>query len=192
MKKLILLFCLSVITASSFAQVKINPKGGLNFTRQNDRFFEDGKATGQVGWQVGVEVRVGEVFYVSPGLFYFSHRSKIKFLNNVGLADREIDFSGLRIPVFVGWKVINTDNIILRAYGGPNLSLVFNSEDGLSNFIDDDPIKDILWGLNAGLGLDLGGVSFDLTHEWRANDALNTKEIEFKNHILYLQLGFVF
>jgi hypothetical protein len=188
MKKLIFLICLTFLSLNAFAQ--FNPKAGLNFTRQNDQFFEDGKATGEVGWQVGIEARFGEVFYVSPGLYYFSHRSKIEFLNNIGLDDQEVDFNGLRIPVYIGLNVIRTDNFTLRGYFGPNVSLVFNSEDGLRDFFDEDPIEDTLWGLNVGVGVDLGGVSLDISHEWRTNDALDSEQIEFKNNILYFQVGF--
>ena len=76
MKRLFLILLFLSGTIASYAQFQVNPKAGLNFTRQDDQFFQDGKATGAVGWQAGVEFRFGEVFYVAPGLFYFSQAER--------------------------------------------------------------------------------------------------------------------
>lgn len=191
MKKLLLAICL-LSSGLLVAQSQLNLKGGLNFTQQSDRFFEDGEISGAEGFQIGAEYRFGDQLYISPGIYYFEHQSNITFIDEAGLNPIQVEFQGIRIPVFLGGDLMKGENFGLRLYGGPNISLLINKEEDIASFFDDDPIREVLWGLNAGVGIDLGFITFDVTHEWRAEDALVGDAVKFRNNILYFQVGLLF
>lgn len=191
MKKLLFVLCM-LSSGLLVAQSQFNLKGGLNYTQQSDRFFEDGEITGAEGFQIGAEYRFGDRLYISPGIYYFEHQSDIAFVNEDNLPPIQIEFQGIRIPLFLGGDIIKGENFGLRVYGGPNISFIINDEDDIASFFDDDPIREALWGLNAGVGIDLGIITFDVTHEWRADDALTGDDVKFRNNILYFQVGLLF
>ncbi len=135
-------------------------------------------------------------FYVSPGLYYFKHKSRIDFVEDgdlgpIDIPDYDVNFEGLRIPLFLGGDLIEGENWGFRAYTGPNASIVLSTNDGLPGY-EDDAFREILWGLNAGLGLDLGIVTIDLSQEWRLNNVFDGDTPEFRNNIAYLSVGVLF
>lgn len=82
MKYTILIFSLLFLGLNnSFAQTQFNLKGGFNFTQVNED-YEDGKIDGKAGYQIGMELRIGDRLYVSPGLYYFKSQSRIDFSEN--------------------------------------------------------------------------------------------------------------
>ena len=191
MKKLLLLVFV-LATTLLHAQSQFNLKGGLNFTQQSDIFFEDGEINGAQGFQIGAEWRLGNRLYMAPGLYYFEHQSDVTFVNEVNLDPIQIQFQGVRVPLYFGADLVRGETIGFRLYGGPNISFILNHEKDLANFFDDDPVRETLWGLNAGMGIDLGFISFDLTHEWRMDDALAGDLVKFRNNIIYFQVGILF
>lgn len=191
MKKFLFVLCM-LSSSLIIAQSQFNLKGGINYTQQGNRFFEDGEVSGGEGFQIGAEYRFGDRLYISPGIYYFEYTSDIDFVEGANLNPIQLQFQGLRIPIFLGGDLIKGENFGIRAYGGPNLSFLINDEDGINSFFDDDPIREVLWGINAGVGIDLGIITFDITHEWRAEDVLKTDDVKFRNNILYFQVGILF
>lgn len=195
MKRTILI-CLSILCFGSlaFSQTQFNIKGGVNFTQVQED-YEDGEIDGKTGYQIGFETRFGDRFYVSPGLYYFQHQSRINFVevdgNPINIPDYKVDFNGLRVPIFFGGDLIEGENWGLRAYTGPNASFVLSTNDGLPGY-EDDAFRDVLWGYNLGVGVDLGIITVDLSKEWRLNNVFDGENPEFKNNITYLSFGVLF
>ncbi len=195
--KRIIVSCLLIMSAMSFAysQAQFNLKGGLNFTQVSED-YQDGEIDGKAGFQIGFETRLGDQVYISPGIYYFQHQSRINFVddgdvNIVDLPDYDVDFKGIRIPVHIGVDVIKGENWGLRAFTGPNASFILSTNDGLPGY-EDDAFRDILWGYNAGVGVDLGIITLDVSREWRLNNVFEGNTPEFKNNITYLSVGFLF
>ncbi len=177
----------------AFTQPLLNVKGGLNFTQQNEDFPENGKIQGATGYQIGAEMRFGDRLYISPGVYYFQHKSEINFLENSGITDINLEFNGMRIPVYLGLDLIDSETTGLRLYGGPNVSFLLNAEkNDLSNFFQVDPVRDVFWGLNFGVGIDLHIFTLDVTREWRIDGAFDSDEVDFNNDLLYLTAGVLF
>lgn len=193
MKRTILI-CLTMLLVGSLAysQAQFNIKGGVNVTQAKDD-YEDGEIDGKTGYQIGFETRFGDRFYVSPGLYYFQHQSNIDFTESdlIDLPDYKVDFSGLRVPLFIGGDLIKNENWGIRAYTGPNASFVLNTNDDLPGY-EDDAFEDVLWGYNLGVGVDLGIITIDLSKEWRLNNVFDGETPEFKNNIYYLSAGILF
>ncbi|MCB9352043.1 MAG: PorT family protein [Lewinellaceae bacterium] len=195
MRRSILFFLILALGYSAaFSQAQFNIKAGANITQANEK-YNDGEIDGKVGYQIGFEARFGDRFYVSPGLYYYKHQSRINFIEDgnlgVNLPDYTVNFEGFRIPLFVGGDLIKGENWGLRLYTGPNASFVLNTNDGLPGY-EDDAFREVLWGFNGGLGVDLGIFTIDLSQEWRLNNVFDGDTPEFKNNITYLSVGLLF
>ena len=85
---------------ASFGQVELKPAIGINFTNVS-KDPDSGSTKGQVGFQIGASVLIGEKFYVEPGIFYV--RKSTQFVEDGSSPNElQLDMSGIRIPVAVG------------------------------------------------------------------------------------------
>ena len=62
---------------SSFAQVRVSPKVGLNVSAIEGN-LKDFRAEARAGWQAGIDFRIGEgVLFLNPGLYYYSYTARL-------------------------------------------------------------------------------------------------------------------
>lgn len=178
-------------TATLFSQTRFHAQVGTNFTGVTED-YEDGEIEGKFGYQVGFNIHFGDEFYIAPGVHFFSHQTRVKF-NEIGdiFPDYDVEFRGIRVPVMIGGDLIEDEDWGLRLYGGPNASFVLNTNDNFPGF-EDDIFEDVLWGVNGGVGVDLGIFTIDLSQEVRLNSVFKDDDINFKNHITHLTVGLLF
>lgn len=196
MKKLMLsLSAVLMIWGAAIAQktVKIIPKAGFNFSYYNDD-FEDGKVEGKAGYQLGVDLRFGENFYIAPGVHYIAQNDRLVTEgDDVNIEPLNVEFrtKGVRVPVMLGGDLLSAERFGVRAFGGPAVTFLLGEDNVLKN-ISGWVQEDAMWGIGAGLGFDLGIISLDLQHEWGLNETLTLDNRPAKNRLFLLSLGILF
>lgn len=192
MKKIVVMLVALVFVATAYSQVTFNPKIGYNYSYFPEA-FEDRLVEGESGWQVGADLRFGGSVFFTPGIHYFESNNRIESLGNIDMSGNNIAFKikGLRIPATIGIALFTGRRIGLRAYTGPNLTLVLDNDEEIFD-VEDTLYRDMTWGYNTGLGVDFGVLTLDLNHEWGLSNVFEPDNIKSKNNRLFLSLGLLF
>lgn len=195
MKKLITTaIALFTVLSLSWAQMRIHPVAGVNFSRY-DEGYADKEIDGAAGLQVGLGLRFGDQVYIEPAVLYYQVDNKVKIYEtdaiDVLVDERDTKVRGLKVPVMVGVDLISDVRNALRIYGGPNLTYIADSNEQIFGN-EEVEFEKAGWGLNAGIGIDIGMITFDLRHEWSMSDTFNDDFARSRNNLLYLSAGLLF
>jgi hypothetical protein len=189
MKSLATLFILFATVGSAFAQSSFKPGVGLNFTNISGTLDD---VNGQMGWQAGASVELGNKFYVEPGIFYTTRKAETTSINNGVPSLSDAQFRGFRIPLAVGYNVLgNTESSFgLRIFGGGSAFILTSVTDGyaISDFNNPE------WGVFAGVGADIAILFIDLSYQWSVtNVQKSVTDIDFgKTNGVFLTAGLRF
>jgi hypothetical protein len=193
MKKSILTFAIILATAFMLqAQIEIKPTFGLNFSKLTSE-PESFNQSARVGYQFGGSVQIGKKLYVEPGIFWLKMGSEMVHANQNDL-DFKTDINGMRIPVFVGYQIIGGDeeNIFgLRVFGGPTGSWITKIEANDTELEKDD-FNSFLWGIDAGVGVDIWLIFIDWGYEWGLSEVFKDDPNNAKNNAFWGNVGFRF
>lgn len=188
------LLTLLLTTLSLSAQVRINPKFGVNFSGIDSK-LGDINAEARVGWNAGVDFRLGEGFiYLQPGAHYFNYTARLlKDVNNpndVTLKD-ETTIQNLKLPVNIGLRLTGDGGILqIHARGGIVPTYVLGVKEKPSFAFDKNSLKDWTFGANVGVGVDILFLTVDLNYELGLTDYFN--DASGKNNMLSLSAGVKF
>lgn len=137
------------------AQLSINPKAGVSVSDMKDA--TDGVDTkGRMGYQAGVDLRLGGAFFLQPG----AHLQQTGL--EIGGAD--IDVRGVHVPVLFGLR-LGAGPAGVRVVGGPAVTIVRSVNDNASG-ITEELLRERRLGGMLGVGADLMGLTVDLTGEF--------------------------
>lgn len=194
MKRIATLFILLLMATATFAQFTLGPKVGMTMSKLNTT-YEDYKEEFKTGWQAGVFVRFGKKLYIQPELMFVTKGGKI---THEGLnVKTTVNLSTVQIPVLVGYKLIDLKAVNLRFMLGPAISLVTNEkidiDTSIENPITKDHIKNTIWSLQLGGGIDFLMFTFDVRYEWGLNNIFDPQDgdasFDMKNNVWNLSLG---
>lgn len=218
MRKLILVIASVLLGTGLMAQgLNFGLRGGLTTAKISTDLSENFASENQLGYQGGVFVRLNfNRFYVQPELIY-NHRSTVLEYNIYPTINGEDQEVGVRsdikigtidIPVLAGFKLVDTKMLNFRIFAGPTIS--FSTNESLSyeyttsdgeNIEGDVPEDSQLsldsfnktnWYLQAGAGVDVLFLTFDVRYEKGLSDIYNSGNLNFKNNVWVFTLGFKF
>lgn len=140
--------------------ISLGVHGGWNGTKIDSK---DIKGSTYSGYMLGAFARINiNKFYIEPAVNYVKNSSKFKFTEAI-----KMDYSSVKVPVLVGYKILKTGLLNLRVYAGPQVSFVTNKFK-----FDGDVIKDLLkdenkalWDVRIGAGIDVLSFSLDVDFE---------------------------
>jgi hypothetical protein len=188
MKKTTLLFSACLFSFGiAIAQVELKPAVGLTFTDVS-KDPETGKAKGQVGYQIGGSVLIGNKFYIDPGIF-FVKKSTDFVSEGTAANDITLNMTGIRIPVAVGYHLLGEEESLaaLRILGGGSAFFVTGVD---AEGADKDDFSSPTWGVFAGAGLDIWILFLDVKYEWSLSDVSSVTDFDIGKHkSLYANLG---
>lgn len=218
MKKVILLFAALFMGGIVMAQLpNIGIRAGLTTSQLTTDLSEQFSSDNTLGYQFGAFARLNfNKFYVQPELIYNHRSTKLEYEINP-VIDGENQRVGVRsdmkigtfdIPVIAGFKLIKNKLFNVRLFAGPNISFssskkvsyeytTNDGEDFDGEIPDDgkislDDFNSTTWYLQAGAGVDVLFLTFDIRYEKGLSDLYNSANLNFKNNVWVFTLGFKF
>jgi hypothetical protein len=168
MKKLVLILLVFLGSLSAYAQkIGFGLKGGLSSTQVNFEGDQLVPSDAQLGYHLGVFARFGGIgFFVQPEVLFTQTSGQFKLelppLSSVSPTLYEAKFNRLDVPVMAGFRLLK----IIRVMAGPIAS--FNIDSSLENAgktVQNIDFKNATLGYQAGVGVDLGNLSFEGKYE---------------------------
>jgi hypothetical protein len=167
MKKLVLVLLVSLGSLSAYAQkIGFGLKGGLSSTQVNFEGDQLVPSDAQLGYHLGVFARFGGIgFFVQPEVLFTQTSGQfleISSLSSIPPINYEAKFNRLDVPVMAGFRLLK----IIRVMAGPIAS--FNIDSSLQEAgktVQNIDFKNATLGYQAGVGVDLGPLSFEGKYE---------------------------
>ncbi len=198
MKKSVIIIFLIFFSYCAQSQITFGPKIGFTaskLTSDKEILKNDFKNS----LHYGVFLRLGNKLHLQPELLYMTKGASIKYNLTNGI-EQNIKLNTIDIPLMLGVKLINLWLLNVRIYGGPVASFVINKDiTHTSDLIDVLPqkenIKDLLWSMNIGAGVDLKMFTLDIRYEFGMSDIIQDKKFpnfditDVRNNAFLLSLG---
>jgi hypothetical protein len=182
-----------IISTPLAAQFQLNPQIGVNFTDVdvdlNDLIGVDPKTEGKAGILVGADLRLGQRFYVQPGLFVVGSKIVYSFNDD----EYEVSRWGARLKGQLGYKLID-DAFTLRVMGGPSYDFELGINSDNNPYFDEDDFKGGIFSLDAGIGVDILFLTAELGYSWAFTETFDTDffDNEPRYETIYFTVGLVF
>lgn len=195
MKRTFLTSLLLLGAMAAFAQLpsfNLGIKTGVNLASLKGNVAEE---SNRLGYQAGIWTRIGGAgFYVQPEVYLGSKGGEYGSIQRDGTVYQgkgEVNFTTLDVPVLFGNK-FGFDKLNLRLMAGPVISFVLDKEfkDTYAVATDFDNYKDQTLGLQAGAGIDLGNLTFDLRYEKGLSNIDNSGKYDQKQNLWHLSVGY--
>jgi hypothetical protein len=194
MKKLLVTFALLIIAFYNQAQVpgfNIGPKIGYN-TRKFSTDLDVLKSDPDGAFQFGVFARIGKKIYVQPEVNYVIKGGQVSI---TGEDKVKIKLKTVTIPVLLGYRVVNAKIFNIRFMAGPAISLILDKNVPANNLVDfpiktKDDLKDSIWSIQLGGGVDLLNFTFDLRYEIGVDNMYTGDNFSIRNNLLNISLGY--
>ncbi|SDK33337.1 Outer membrane protein beta-barrel domain-containing protein [Catalinimonas alkaloidigena] len=184
----VLIFCL-VGAHASRAQFTIGPKVGVNYSNlsSNLQSLEDEPIT---GFHAGVFARLGGRLHLQPEAYLIRRGSDLRFKDTGHeLLRGEVRYNSIDVPILLGYKLIDGGLVNLRLMGGPVASFIMSTdEDGVTEWpSENNRYEDQVWGIQGGLGLDVGNLTLDVRYETGLQDI--NQGLRQRPHTFNVSLG---
>lgn len=181
MRKYLFFMCCLLVSSATYAQdyareASINPKLGINTSRLSTD-PKSGEMLARVGYQFGLDARIGERVYFQPGLFYFKQSSELKTTqqidnNSPQQLEDELNRQGLQVLTQAGAYIVDNEGFKFRFSVGPAVSFLTTVEENEFNLERDDFKGTNLTG-NVGLGIDIFPLTLDYNYEFGLSDVFD-------------------
>lgn len=155
------------LAVTSMAQVEIKGGGGINFlglSQDHDEY----KSEGQIGYQFGAGVLIGQKFYVEPSVYWQRNASFLIEKDDPENVEYQTSINSIRVPVHLGYHIIGGKEekfVSLRIFAGPAGTFVTSVKSDLEKVTKDD-LNTFLVDLDAGLGLDIWFIFLDVQYQF--------------------------
>ena len=171
-------------------------KGGVNYSnlKTKDDLTDENSI---MGYQAGIFTRVGAAgLYFQPELYLGTKGNEYTSIEtNSGMMDvkGKIKFTTLDLPLLVGTK-IGTNKLNLRFMAGPIVSFIIDENNNLgtayNSVVDFGNYKKQTLGFQAGSGVDLGNLTFDVRYEAGLSNISQSEKYSQQQNLFHLSLGF--
>lgn len=196
-----------MLASASLAQFQLNPQLGITFQNLTDQ-PEGVEYRANVGFQAGLDGRIGGALYVQPGVFYGRNATTVTYAtpiadpNNPGATiETEIENglvrTMLKMRTMLGYKLVNEERFKLRLAVGPSYDVLLSVDDQNDQVgFNEGDFRDGSFNMEAGLGLDIAfltlepGLVFGLSRVYEDNPTVS--EIDSRYFTFYFTAGIVF
>jgi hypothetical protein len=184
----------ALLALPGFAQMKVNPKVGLNFSGLDVK-LQDITAEARVGWNAGLDFRMGDgIIYFAPGAHYYSYTARliqeVQSPDDVKLRD-ETTIQNLKVPINLGLRLTGDNGLLgVHLRGGVMPSMLLGVTERADFAFDRDRLNTFTWGANMGVGVDFLFLTLDANYELGMSDFF--KNVEGRNNMLTVSVGLKF
>jgi len=169
-------------SSPSSPDIEFGVKAGVSFSTLKTGLNAITDKSGKTGFNAGVFARIGKDLYFQPELNYVSFGDNYKFNNTAFQAK----FRQLNLPLMVGYKIVNTDELIFRVSAGPDLYYNLKKPIAPAGF----KYSDLTAGGVVNAGVDIGSLTFDARYSLGLSKF--NKDLGQKSNIFSLGVGFKF
>ncbi len=195
MKKFILsAFFLLVLGMSAHAQANFIIRAGLHSVLSSESTINTTNVKGgRIGWNLGGDMRFGNILFVQPGIHFYSSSLSLKATDtNVKDFKKSAKLQSLKVPVMVGVSPFNKGGtsdfaFVLSAGIVPTFNLGIVDD---NNFIKNDDLTKVNWSGKVGAGLEFGVFAVGVDYEFGFNKILKDAKDNFS--IIGASIGFKF
>ena len=189
---LLIAFATAVDAQGAFT---IGPKVGYNSYELSNN-LDSVQASIRNSFQVGAFIRIGKKVYFQPEANYQVSRSTLsKSLKN-RVQSQDVTVTSIKVPVLLGAKIIHAKGFNLRFMVGPAVTLILDKKLNPSTMgelwpihsVDD--IKNSIWSVQMGAGMDILFVTVDVRYEMGIDNAYNgNSNLQMKNNLFNVSVG---
>jgi len=197
MKKLLIVALVLMLSICAKAQdvFSLGPKIGYNSNKlinNRDSIRSSLKNT----MQIGAFIRVGSKIYVQPEVNYQVVNGSMNSGMGSALLNQDFTIKTIKIPALLGVKLINGGVVNFRVMAGPAVTYMYNKTVSTENVgslwpvrtVDD--IKNSIWSVQVGAGLDVLFLTLDVRYEMGVDNMYNgSSDFEMKNNTFNVSLG---
>jgi hypothetical protein len=198
MKNTIAVFvCIILISGSIFGQFSIRPYIGINSAKITED-FEDINWQSQLGYQGGIDLQIGDKFYLQPGLQWELIRTNFDPQNPIPGLDTKFKASHIRIPLMLGVKALSSSSNLFnfRIYTGPDVAFTVSHSDHsfLGVEINDDTYNKLHWSWNGGVGVDFLFLFVDVGYKFGVSEYFNQDNVNnpARTNVFFANVGMKF
>jgi hypothetical protein len=200
MKKTILLFILGFVLISGSVKSQIpnfcvGPK--IGYSTVMPEFTKEAVKTGvSSSFNFGAFARIGEKWFIQPEANFITKGGLFDYTSNGSIQSQEIKLKTITMPLLIGRRFMNLKFMSLHAMAGPVGSLVtdksftqvMGSDFPIQSAMD---LKDLMWSLQVGGGIDLLFLTFDVRYEIGLSNAYkgSNTTFSFKDNMFNVSLG---
>ena len=197
MKNFLLIILLIAFATAVDAQgaFTIGPKVGYNSYELTNN-LDSVQASIKNSFQVGAFIRIGKKVYFQPEANYQVSRSTLsKSLRN-RVQSQDVTVTSIKVPVLLGAKIINAKAFNLRFMVGPAVTFILDKKLNPSTMgelwpihsVDD--IKNSIWSVQMGAGMDILFLTLDVRYEMGIDNAYNgSSNLQMKNNLFNVSVG---
>lgn len=192
MKNLIALLIFVLLCFSAQAQLKFGAQVGLTaFKLTEEQAFQDSDI--ELGLLMGGKIRYGETVFIQPEINWTRKVTEVTtktvvFEDN---ATEKLGFQTISVPVMIGYKLFSSADgtSSVRLMAGPSFDFLLQVNDNdLKLGKTDFSTANI--GIDAGVGLDLWFLTFDLRYGYGLTQFLDRDE-DLRSRVVTLSAGII-
>ena len=195
MKKLLTLAALG-LSSAVIAQFQMNPQLGINACKLAGDDTPGLEYKAKVGWQLGIDFRIGDRFYLQPGVHLVRTATAVKYtFSDTAVLEDDLIRTSVKAKLLVGYNLIHDETFKLRLNAGPTYDVLLsvdNKDEDIA--FDEENYNAGSFNMDAGLGLDIWivtvetGVSYGLSNSYEDQGELSN---DSKYFTWYLSAGIV-
>jgi hypothetical protein len=189
---LLLLFTFISVLVYGQRQFLINPKAGLGITQFREA-PEGFSSKADFGFQAGLDLRMGKRFFWQPGLFYSANTVVLVDSSQFSLSDNSVVSTYVKFKLIGGIHLVNKEGFRLRLNAGPSVSRLLSVEAENENtaLIENDDFKSMLLNFEAGGGVDIWFLTFDVGYNLSFTNLINITSSSSRLVGAYMYAGIV-
>jgi opacity protein-like surface antigen len=181
-------FMANEVKSQSKTPIHIGLKGGANFSNLSlSNSNLDSKYS--LGYNGGLFTRIDiSKMYLQGELLYAQKKSKVE---NSSIGAKQAKWSSIEVPVLLGYKLLQSDNVNFRIFGGGIYSYVLNDKASVLKQVSQSFQKfdKSNVGYQVGAGVDIGKLTLDLRYEGALTNI--SKEFKARPNSFQASIGFM-
>lgn len=174
--------------AQSNSPIHFGIKGGANSSNLS-LSNSDLEAKRSLSYHAGVFTRVDfSKLYLQGEMLYSQKKSKIE---NGSAGTEQAKWNSIEVPVVVGYKLLRSEGATLRVFGGGVYSYTLNDKASILKQVSQsfEKFDKSNIGYQAGAGIDLGRLTFDLKYEGALTNI--SKDFKARPNTIHASIGFM-
>jgi len=197
MKKILLAILVITCGSASIAQgvFSLGPKIGYNSNTITDN-LDSVQSSIKNSFQVGAFIRLGKKVYFQPEANYQVVTSTLNQGTGLSASSQDLTVQSLKIPALIGVKLVSKPGFNMRIMAGPAYTFILNKKLDPENMSElwpiqsADDIKNSLWSVQMGAGIDVLFMTLDVRYELGIDNMYTGESnLQMKNNMFNVSLG---